>query len=571
MRLFLFILLLFSFPFTSLSAQEITKKRGRVKVRDEQGHITSKGKVRNYKKTGKWMYYDAEGRVVAVTYFTNDTINGPYTEYSSNGVITQQGQYKMNNKTGQWNAYDPTGRLMSIENFEGGLQHGTQRFWFPNGQLRDSVVLEHGVIQFLQSWHQNGKQRTTETYQNGLAEGRWKVYPENPTDTFAQTVDDYHLGKKHGWHYSWNGAKLIEAYHYADGLPDGTFTRYEPDGEPEFILNYSQGKLHGTSTYFKEGKKLKEENYFMDWKDGVQTEYDRNERVSKRAWYVEGILDSTNMYFPNGRVAIRRYQGFTPAIKNYTEWDSAGHLLMQGNMRGENRDGEWKTYYPDGKVRSVVNYNNGKLLGLYTKYYRNGKKMIEINYLPDGRNTQPDVWYENGKIVPMYTHYYSEVVQGNNAHEIFSDPSQFTREIIGEKIPSENELWPPRGYEQRYPEYFIGDGNIDDTLSGYIEIYNVDDVYPGGSEAMNKFISENIVDPRDAKDQREGIIYIEYIIETDGAVSNIAVKKSFVNAAPDLDAAAVNVVQKFPKHIPPLQNGQPVRARMIIPIRFTLR
>ena len=45
-------LILFCFVFSFAQAQEITKKRGKFKVRHPNGKVMAAGKVKNYKKQG---------------------------------------------------------------------------------------------------------------------------------------------------------------------------------------------------------------------------------------------------------------------------------------------------------------------------------------------------------------------------------------------------------------------------------------------------------------------------------------------------------------------------------------
>lgn len=415
----------------NVSAQEITKKRGKFKTYYPNGKLQSQGKVKNYHRNGQWKYYDEEGRLANIAHFYLDTIHGAYTEFNVAGKISVQGTYCKNKKCGNWKMYDENGTLIGDENYVNGEQEGLQRYWYPIGRLRDSMLFEYGQVKLRYSWYFSGALKTIETYMNGLPEGRWTVYPEMRTDTFAQSVDDYHLGKRHGWHYQWNEASLIEAYQYKDGLPDGTFTRYEYDGKPLFVQHYSAGRRHGLTTYYKDGAVLNEENYRDDLKDGLQTEYSRNGKPSKREWYHAGTLDSTHSLFPNGRLAIREVHSQERAeLSYYTEWDSAGVKLISGTLVNGLREGVWTTYYPDGKVRSTTNYTAGKIEGLYTKFYPNGKRMIQYTFLPVGTNTPPDVWNQQGKLLKPGTKAYDEIVEGNRPGEVFSDPSQFKRSII---------------------------------------------------------------------------------------------------------------------------------------------
>ena len=92
--------------------------------------------------------------------------------------------------------------------------------------------------------------------------------------------------------------------------------------------------------------------------------------------------------------------------------------------------------------------------------------------------------------------------------------------------------------------------------------------FPGGYSAMMNFLKKNIVYPQLAIEVGiTGIVYIEFIIEKDGAISNILVLKEIGGGC---DEEAVRVVQMMPKWNPGKQNGFPVRVKLTLPVKFSL-
>jgi TonB family protein len=90
----------------------------------------------------------------------------------------------------------------------------------------------------------------------------------------------------------------------------------------------------------------------------------------------------------------------------------------------------------------------------------------------------------------------------------------------------------------------------------------------GGMDAMYKFLQENLTYPKEARDKGiSGTVFIEFVVEKDGSISNVKVLKS---VDPDLDAESVRVVKLMPKWNPGKQMGKPVRCYFNIPIRFTI-
>ena len=90
--------------------------------------------------------------------------------------------------------------------------------------------------------------------------------------------------------------------------------------------------------------------------------------------------------------------------------------------------------------------------------------------------------------------------------------------------------------------------------------------FPGGMEALFKYMAENMKYPEDAKKQQvEGRVLVQFIVETDGSVSNTEV---LMRVFPSLDAEAVRVISGMPKWIPGKQNGKVVRVKYTIPVSF---
>lgn len=559
----LFVLVLVLIFCTDVYAQQITKKRGTVKVYYPSGKLQSRGKVKNYKRVGEWKYYGEDGYLLRTVNFVNDTVHGKYTEFHPNGKPSSQGNYCMNEKCGNWQAWDAVGAIISDENFVHAQFYGIQRYWYSTGTLRDSIIYDGNGLAYRKQWHPSGLVRAIESYENGLAEGRWLTYSASPVDTFPVTSDQYHLGKKHGWHYAWSGRVLSEAFHYQNGLADGTFTRYDYYGKPTVIHNYVQGKLEGKSTYYTSGKKIKEENYVNDVKDGLSTEFNRDFEITKRIWYKRGSIDSIITYFGEGIVANRDYYPNGTREKVYhKEYNAGGYMMMQGILRNGKRDSVWTTYYPDGKVRSTTTYENGVMRGLFTKYYPNGKKLIQYSFLQDGRNTPPDVWSEKGKLLRMGTPEYNEIVEGNKPGEIINDPILFNRRIIEHTVGDAN----TETMETGLPDEIEAKLPVKDSADVY-SFCEIMPEFPGGEAERNSFITQNfrLTDQMHAS---EGTVYIEYIVEKDGRVTNV---RALRNPSSGVSVEGVRVVSSFPVHTPARQNGEAVRCRLVIPIRINLQ
>lgn len=92
--------------------------------------------------------------------------------------------------------------------------------------------------------------------------------------------------------------------------------------------------------------------------------------------------------------------------------------------------------------------------------------------------------------------------------------------------------------------------------------------FPGGFDALVSFLQGNLRYPESAKDKKiEGTTYISFVVEKDGGISEAQVVKGFDAAC---DAEALRVVKEFPKWTAGKQNGEVVRTRFVVPIKYKL-
>jgi len=93
-------------------------------------------------------------------------------------------------------------------------------------------------------------------------------------------------------------------------------------------------------------------------------------------------------------------------------------------------------------------------------------------------------------------------------------------------------------------------------------------IFPGGPEALYKYIANTVVYPTVAKDSSiTGTVIVTFIVERDGSVTNVKILKGIGGGC---DEEALRVVKAMPKWSPGKQDGKPVRVQFNLPIRFSL-
>ena len=106
---------------------------------------------------------------------------------------------------------------------------------------------------------------------------------------------------------------------------------------------------------------------------------------------------------------------------------------------------------------------------------------------------------------------------------------------------------------------------VEETIYSVVE---TDPEYPGGIDALYKYLVTNAHYPENARQHGiQGTVYITFIIERDGSISNVKVLRS---PSDELSAEAVRLVKAMARWKPGKQNGKPVRVQFNLPINFSL-
>ena len=110
------------------------------------------------------------------------------------------------------------------------------------------------------------------------------------------------------------------------------------------------------------------------------------------------------------------------------------------------------------------------------------------------------------------------------------------------------------------------DNTIGDALIDPVED---EPQFPGGMEALMKYLSENIKYPEQAKKENiQGRVYVTFVVEKDGSITDAKVLRSIGGGC---DEEALRVVNAMPKWEPGKLQGTPVRVQFNLPIVFKLQ
>ncbi len=112
------------------------------------------------------------------------------------------------------------------------------------------------------------------------------------------------------------------------------------------------------------------------------------------------------------------------------------------------------------------------------------------------------------------------------------------------------------------------EGNSADYKGKVFDIAEEMPQFPGGSNALFTYLSQNVRYPKYAEDKDiQGRVICSFIVEKDGSINEVTVVK---NVHETLDREAIRVIKSMPRWVPGKSKGVHIRVRYNLPINFKL-
>ena len=105
-------------------------------------------------------------------------------------------------------------------------------------------------------------------------------------------------------------------------------------------------------------------------------------------------------------------------MRNLPDYKPDG-IIEEGVFKSSRKQGLWKKYYPDGTIKSEIQYTNGRPMGEFKTYHPNGQVEEQGNwkgrvytgnferYYEDGTIAQKKVFNEKGKTEGIVEYYHT--------------------------------------------------------------------------------------------------------------------------------------------------------------------
>jgi antitoxin component YwqK of YwqJK toxin-antitoxin module len=197
------------------------------------------------------------------------------------------------------------------------------------------------------------------------------VQAQDPTDGFTryfhpngQVSSEGMLvdGKPEGyWRTYYDTGVLRSEGNRAGFLLDSLWRFYDPEGRLQSETNYRADKKEGEARRFDaDGNLMSLEIYENDLREGVSLYYHANGQVHKEIPFVQGKEEGRGLeYAEDGRIVALLHYG-AGMLRKREDINRVDRMGM--------RQGPWKEFHPNGKVKWEVNYVDDRRQGIFKEY-----------------------------------------------------------------------------------------------------------------------------------------------------------------------------------------------------------
>jgi uncharacterized protein len=354
------------------------------------------------KKSGLSKEFDHEGTIITLLEYNNDFL-----------ITREKINRKDNNglKQGDWKDFYPTGNIKSEKTFRDDLLHGYYKEYDMKGNLVLTMLYENGAIvksnvedqpdiEIKNRYDQNGKLIYSGPFRNSVPVGIHREYSADGKITDSKIYNDNGVlvsegivneqGDRNGkWEDFFPDGKVMDEGQYTENRRSGLWKFNNSDGKTEQTGYFNNGRPDGMwKWYYENNALLREEEYFQGKRDGAYTEYSKSGEIIAQGQYSDGER--------NGEWKFKS--------PNNTE---------EGKFISGLKDGVWKSYYADGKIRFKGGYLQGNADGEHLLYYETGKIREDRYYQGGFRQKTWKKFDEEGKVILTVT-YKNDVEQTIN-------------------------------------------------------------------------------------------------------------------------------------------------------------
>lgn len=357
---------------------------------------------KNGKKEGSSVYYHLCGTKRIERNFKEDELDGYYTTFEIAGDTSQAGYYVKDKAHGTWKDYTE-GVLTEVNQYSKGALDGPTLFYHQEDKsMYKSKWYQEGLLTGMIEYDKNGKVTHstsfpggngvyTTHYRNGnvdftspLKNGKFngvseKKYFDGKLRQTAEYKNGNFIGERKINYY--NG-RISDYYRYN---VDGDLKLYENHSISGFLdrrITYTDTPDYYVSEYFIANKPYLKSTTQEDEINGREIYYGPNKEIAGVLNYVSGRIVSYSYKDKTGNFVdpISLNGGKGSVVMYY----KSGQKSLEFTLKDGYHDGDFKYFYPNGKIGKSRTYKNQLIVGTSKEFAENGQELSSVHYNAKG-------------------------------------------------------------------------------------------------------------------------------------------------------------------------------------------
>lgn len=360
-----------------------------------EGGISQKYTQRNDKIMGRADVFYRCGNLKESLVYQDGKINGAGKMYFENGKTSVDYRYHMDSLEGEYVMWSENGNKKSIESYKKGKAEGAYTAYFSNGRKKTEGTYRNNQAEGRWTYYyENGKMKERSQYKENLQEGLCEIF--NQAGELIETIL-FKEGKRHGDNIIYKNGKPFVSSHYDNDLVLSV-TIYNPDGSVFDTTKGEGGNFSGHSYYSQ--TEISGDFTVRNGKlSGISKAYYRNGMVKSEYEYKDGRLDGVaKEYHENGKLKSRLHYAEGQGHGLYEEFYFFGVIKSKGWYQYGSKEQRWLTYFPNGTLETDTYFLNDEATGYQKSYAPDGKLYSMVIYDEDGKIKDMIRYNRNGEI-----------------------------------------------------------------------------------------------------------------------------------------------------------------------------
>ncbi|MFB6341012.1 toxin-antitoxin system YwqK family antitoxin [Saccharicrinis sp. FJH62] len=255
-------------------------------------------------------------------------------------------------------------------------------------------------------WYENGSKQLEANYVKGSQEGNWKWY-----NTEGILIQDglYKDGLENGqWKHYYDNGSIMDSGRFENGRQEGFWKGWNAKGQVSFEGNYHLDKPEGKyTTYHENGNILSTGNMHKGEMTGTWYNYFEDGSPESEITYRDKKPYILNVWLKDGNQIIKDGNG------EYVSYYGNGRVSQKGKLENGIKVGIWKEYSNVGALRteyvmeddifkiiSAWDIHNNHIIingeGDYVSYYPESDQLFESGKLVEGKREGEWITYGPG-------------------------------------------------------------------------------------------------------------------------------------------------------------------------------